>query len=784
MLKTSRLLYLFALFFAPVAFGTSELWSQTMLEAIVLLALLLVIVQSLVSKQPLAPVQGLLPLSLLLGWILLQVVPLPVALLAHVSPATVEIYQPYFQLAPDAGFISLSLNPDSTLYEFFRISSFVAFYVLTVQLLQDHKYFQQTVWVGLIICLVICLEAILQSLSGSSKIYWFKELVQDGGLFGPFAYRNQFAPYVGMLLPLALALLHYTRPRIYSAKPIRQLMAGFFNQKTSGRYLFLVFTASIMLTALLLSGSRGGIICALCALVVIGSLARRRLRLRVSLPTVTIVLCMTLGGLGVLGLQSLDHRFGRLLTEEGEVVATANGRTVFWKDSMQIVRDFPLTGTGAGTFSTIYPSYREKPGRLVRFVHNDYLETVTEGGLLAGGLSLWFLLVFFQRNHRKVRKRRNKFSLHMYYASLAGIIAVLLHCLVDFHFKMASAVGLSFFFLLGVNAASTFSSVPIKLASAYSDNKTTLYSRPGAIATIVLVLAGSLFFHVGALRVPATYMQINDPHITFTEVEARNAYQEATAAVHNAPLGYLHRVAQAISADHLGNKERALQSYAEALRLNPAHAMTLSRVAWFMDEQGEQQTAEKFFQYAIQRDRAFYAHYVFLAEWLLKQQRPMDGTTSLRQAFERNPHFAYTYLPVAQEEGWTVSDIEQMLPSRVVPHLAYARLLRKTGKTDQAGQAYAQALTFLENEETVQPYFFLQPFYFYLQQKEIDTAIGLMLQALQYLPNEYSLHMALGNVYRKQGMHHKAAGQFQFALSLKPGDEKAMAQLDLLDKPI
>ena len=56
---------------------------------------------------------------------------------------------------------------------------------------------------------------------------------------------------------------------------------------------------------------------------------------------------------------------------------------MIWRDTMPIVQDFWLTGTGAGTYETVMLVYqRSSPGVRFNQAHNHYLQLASEGGLL------------------------------------------------------------------------------------------------------------------------------------------------------------------------------------------------------------------------------------------------------------------------------------------------------------------------------------------------------------------------------------------------------------------
>jgi len=62
---------------------------------------------------------------------------------------------------------------------------------------------------------------------------------------------------------------------------------------------------------------------------------------------------------------------------------SASGRLMIWRDTLPVIRDFWLTGTGAGTYDTVMLVYqRARPGVRFNQAHNQYLQLAAEGGLL------------------------------------------------------------------------------------------------------------------------------------------------------------------------------------------------------------------------------------------------------------------------------------------------------------------------------------------------------------------------------------------------------------------
>jgi O-antigen ligase len=64
-----------------------------------------------------------------------------------------------------------------------------------------------------------------------------------------------------------------------------------------------------------------------------------------------------------------------------------------WADTINVVKDFPVTGTGFGTFQSIFPKYRthEWGGKILLYAHCDYLQLVSETGIIG----IFFIVVFW-----------------------------------------------------------------------------------------------------------------------------------------------------------------------------------------------------------------------------------------------------------------------------------------------------------------------------------------------------------------------------------------------------
>ena len=89
----------------------------------------------------------------------------------------------------------------------------------------------------------------------------------------------------------------------------------------------------------------------------------------------------------------------------------AFSRLTIWRESLPVMRDFWLTGTGAGTYAdamTLYQQSRVWVGSMQRWAHfnnahSHYLQVASEGGLLLGLPALLALVLTAKLGLRAVR---------------------------------------------------------------------------------------------------------------------------------------------------------------------------------------------------------------------------------------------------------------------------------------------------------------------------------------------------------------------------------------------
>ncbi len=105
-----------------------------------------------------------------------------------------------------------------------------------------------------------------------------------------------------------------------------------------------------------------------------------------------------------------------------------------WRDTLTLIHQHPLFGTGLGTFSVAYTSVQSAfLTLLVDHAHCDYLEVVSElglpGGILVFGSIFWILA----RAVRRYRKTEDRFEAAVCLGCIGSIAAILVHSVADFN---------------------------------------------------------------------------------------------------------------------------------------------------------------------------------------------------------------------------------------------------------------------------------------------------------------------------------------------------------------
>jgi O-antigen ligase len=114
--------------------------------------------------------------------------------------------------------------------------------------------------------------------------------------------------------------------------------------------------------------------------------------------------------------------------------ASEGSRLGLWRNSLGILRDHPLVGAGIGSFVTVYPAYQTEAQDLItEHPHNDYVEALTETGLLGGVLILAALTMFIPMMFRSLDVQLKREQGWIQLGAAIACCGLLIHSFVDFN---------------------------------------------------------------------------------------------------------------------------------------------------------------------------------------------------------------------------------------------------------------------------------------------------------------------------------------------------------------
>ena len=413
---------------------------------------------------------ALILLALWLGYGLLQMIPLPGSVVTAISPNTAALYQqarlgpllanqelvpnpvsrplPSFPdtTTPDdpnpaaadtsgipADVLSpamansysarLTLDLSASLTAWLKSLAYVLLFILTL-LLVDSRQRLKT------LANVLVLSGLGQAVYGSLAL----AVAGGGNASGSFVNRNHFAAYLVLCLAVGIGLLIASMGRTTNAGSWRDRLRHIGALILSAKAPLRIFLA-IMVVALVLTHSRMGNSSFFASLLITATLA---LFLFKDMPRPVVILIASLIVIDIfiigswVGLEKVRDRIA-------ETTLAGESRDEFGLHSFRMWQDYPLFGAGAGSYYGVFPRYRTgdtSSGFLVDHAHNDYLELLSEYGLLGILLPASVVILALRNAILAQRRRRSQFARGIGFAATMAITAMLIHATVEFNLQI------------------------------------------------------------------------------------------------------------------------------------------------------------------------------------------------------------------------------------------------------------------------------------------------------------------------------------------------------------
>jgi putative inorganic carbon (hco3(-)) transporter len=422
---------------APIPLGGNRPWAWAFLHSAAFLLLAVWLQMWALGKASFSePFRRAWPVHLLFAaWLLIhlaQMVALPPGWVAVLSPESAAHYAQTNAFTDPARWIPLSVEVHATRVAATKSAAYFALFALVLLLVTNRKRLKTLAYAVVIAGLVLSLYGVMMHLAEITQ-EWFGTVIQHGAsASATYPNRNHFAGWLEMSLAIGIGLLiadlrdkRYETWRHFA----RAMIELVFSPKIRLR-LYL----SVMVIALVTTHSRMGNTAFFASLIIAGVIGLAMTR---HAPRGTAFLLASLVAIDLFivgswfGVEKLAKRIEQTTVQEFQLRQDPSD-FVFSQ-----INDFPLLGSGAGTFYVVFPKYRgENVVNYYDYAHNDYAQIAAEMGWFGFGIAALLVLASFAAALRAQWTRSDPLARGMAFASLMGMTAILIHSWVDFNLQI------------------------------------------------------------------------------------------------------------------------------------------------------------------------------------------------------------------------------------------------------------------------------------------------------------------------------------------------------------
>lgn len=772
-------IFIFILIFSPLAFGTVEIWSLAIMETLAVLAFSLLLFRG--RKQIFYGTPGIFPLVLFLTYMMIQLIPFPAEFVRLISPSTYALYNKTIGIIEPLNWISLSINKKATISEFFRFFAYVCFYILTVQLMTDGKILKKTVAIVLGYVTVLSFLTLLIGPFAKYNFIWFRkvsvELINiEYSPFGPYVNGNHFSAFILMIFPLTIALFFHYASRDNYESFVPRMKNLFGDNDTLPLPFLLIISAMVMAAVVFMSFSRG---CMVILSFSFGFLLLLNMKNKGDRKSNGILICFFIVfiilSLGLFDLQDLFNELQLIKDIEGKIIER---QPIFWMDSIRIIRDFPITGTGFGSFHNIYPAYtsmsilQQIGGSALNHALNEYIELLTDGGVIAFVLRGWFFIAILYRSFLSYRTRHEPYCNYLFLGGAVGLLAISIYNIFEFNLHIGSN-GLYFYFLCGLLVSASHTKLqknfePTNLRISGLNQKKIL-----AIPCLAVLTAGLIFNGGILMGEKNSFPKIGNIEKEITSPDSLKPINSLISkAAFFDPFEASYRFAMGDLASLSGYFPEALKHLKDALYRDPVNGEYLQRLGFLMYESGVSGTPDQLFYSGIMIERQRPELYLHYASWLLSQGQIQNAINQIKIGLTTGLSMAdmRKYFTLLHLFGLKDVEIQMSIPELVTPNLAFAAYLQDDDNDKMAEAAYLKALENLEKERPILPRYFMYAVQFFMKNKEYEKALSVLTLGSKYLPDNKEIKSALLTVPKKMGGENQPVASLPLKQDFKSDD--------------
>jgi O-antigen ligase len=442
--RLAYLLLLISLALAPLPFGSNREWAWPVLLLLIVISASCLIIGCLRGETyPNAVFDrarwSVYLLAFICLWQLLQIMPMPMAMLEIISPKAAQ----WHMLAGSTVMAPISLDVYASWVGFLKSLGYLILYSLCLILLNSHRRIKVLLYVMVVSGVFQALYASVLILSGYEVGIISTRLIGDSAT-GSFINRNHLAGFLEICLALGIGLLMgllATSKNHSWRQHVRQLSRTLLGEKARLR-IFLI----LMVIALVLSHSRMGNTAFFGSMLVTGAIAllliwirsrgrKNRLRMRYRSIIIFIASLILIDILIVGAWFGVDKVVERIenTSMQSEMRDEVN------EYSIDMLADYWLSGVGAGAYYSVLPNYMgEDVIPFYDHAHNDYLQFANELGVPVTLLLLIFTLAAYYSALRAMWVRQSRFYFGIGFACVMAMTSLGIHSFVDFNLQIPS----------------------------------------------------------------------------------------------------------------------------------------------------------------------------------------------------------------------------------------------------------------------------------------------------------------------------------------------------------
>jgi len=428
---------------SPFPYGTVETWSVSLFEIVSFLTLGVWCLREILSARlKLTHSPLYLPMGLFFILIIIQLIPMPLTYLKYISPHTQAMLHQtteglnYIFGETTISSFTISINAYTTKEKLLLYFSYAALFIVSSNYIVSRHQLKRYFWLIFAVGVIQSLIGIAQYISSTSA----------QAASGTYVNPNHFGGLLILIIPFSLSYILYLAHR----RSGRSNLVEIIRQSKFSNQLLLLFATCLMGTGLIMSQSRGALISAVASIAILYILLTWKKKNQSGTLFIAVFIAIIVIYSVWIGIDPVIEKFS-------ETSETLPKRTFIWQDTVAIIKDFPVLGTGLGTYSLSFSLYKNIAHwpTIIQHAHNDYLELLSETGVVGFLLVMWGIVMFYKRAISKIVRNSSQNDPLRHYlllGAISGSLGMMVHVFTDFNFQIP-ANAYYFMFLLGISTS-------------------------------------------------------------------------------------------------------------------------------------------------------------------------------------------------------------------------------------------------------------------------------------------------------------------------------------------